>query len=163
MASLAFAPCAGDRVRSCCGCRGAYRSAVLSGKVFRATMPTHGIVAGKINFGVSVRCTEMQNAKGKMQNWNLAVRISLSPYRGDHFAMVRLYNKFTYKSTYTRICAPSNLCVNYDHCDSCSPSSVSFADSFPLVGSHYSAPPNNSEGGTNKPSPRGEGVAVGDG
>ena len=30
-----------------------------------------------------MRCTEMQNAKCKMQNWNLAVRISLSPCRGD--------------------------------------------------------------------------------
>ena len=35
------------------------------------------------------------------------------------FAMVGLYNKFTNKSTYTRICAPSNLCVNFIRCNSC--------------------------------------------
>ena len=35
------------------------------------------------------------------------------------FAMAGLYNKFTYKSTYTRICAPSNRCANCEHCDSC--------------------------------------------
>ena len=58
-------------------------------------------------------------------------------------------------STYNWICAPSSNRANCYHCDSCYPSSVSFADSFPLGGSHYSAPPNNSEGGTNKPSPPG--------
>ena len=36
-----------------------------------------------------------------------------------HFAMVGLYNKFTHKSTYTRICAPSNRCANCYHCGSC--------------------------------------------
>ena len=36
-----------------------------------------------------------------------------------HFAMVGLYNKFTHKSTYTRICAPSIHCINYNHFNSC--------------------------------------------
>ena len=42
-----------------------------------------------------------------------------SPVTLPFFAMVGLYNKFTHKSTYTRICAPSNLCVNFIRCNSC--------------------------------------------
>ena len=42
-------------------------------------------IGDAVNFGggLSVRSTEMQNDKCKMQNWNLAVQISLSPCRGD--------------------------------------------------------------------------------
>ena len=80
--------------------------------------------------GLSVRCTEMQNAKCKMQNWNLAgwfrVRIvgrddedRLRSFARRYLAVYAHLGLTNRISTYNWICAPSSNRANCYHCDSC--------------------------------------------